>query len=64
MKRLIVVLALAALACGQVITDPAPLPTAQAVYVQVSEPIDPLPTVTVTPHSGTPAPLIQTLPTP
>ena len=69
MKRLIVVLALAALACGQVITDPAPLPTAQAVYMQVSEPLDtPLPTVTptvtATSTAGTPAPLIQTLPTP
>ncbi len=65
MKRLIVVLALAALACGQVINDPAPMPTVQSVNVQVSEPLDAqLPTVTPTVTAGTPAPLIQTLPTP
>ena len=68
MKRLIVVLALAALACGQVITDPAPMPTVQAVYVQVSEPLDTptvIPTITVTaPPFGGNAQTIQGLPTP
>ncbi len=67
MKQLIVVLALAALACGQVINDPAPMPTVLSVNVQVLEPIDMLlPTVTppVTATVGTPAPLIQSLPTP
>jgi hypothetical protein len=68
MSRFIIILLLASLACGQVITDPAPLPTAQAVYVQVSEPLGPpstvTPTVTATSTAGTPAPLIQTLPTP
>lgn len=66
MIRFILVLALASLACGQVITDPAPLPTAQAVYVQVSEPLD-IPIVTPTviaPPRGGNAPTIQGLPTP
>lgn len=66
MSRFIIILLLASLACGQVITDPAPMPTVQSVNVQVSEPLDPILTVTptMTATSVTPAPLIQTLPTP
>jgi len=45
-----VALAIASLACGQVVTDPAPLPTASLPnVVQWSEPIDPptpMPTAT------------------
>ena len=66
MSRFIIILLLASLACGQVITDPAPMPTVQAVYVQVSEPIDTptvTPTVTAPPNGGN-APTIQGLPTP